>query len=215
VSESVSETVTETVSETVTETRLSGSAVSFETVPLRKRNDSAQCGEGALRRRYGRRVGYKPRSFYPGAPTHVTAHGVDGEPIFRSDLDRFDLLARIHRVTERARWQIVAWCLMGTHYHLLVISGAEPRVSWAVQAINSVYAREFNRRHGRRGHLFGERFTDTLVESDSHLHACIDYILENPVRAGLVRRVEQWPWSGLERLERRGERAAQSVTRPR
>ena len=109
-------------------------------------------------------------------------------------------------MTKRAAWQIVAWCLMDTHYHLLVFAGADPRVSWAMQAANSVYAREFNQRHGRRGHLFGERFTDTPIRSEAHLHACIAYILENPVRAGLVRRIEDWPWSGLERLEPREDR---------
>jgi putative transposase len=158
-------------------------------------------------------MGRKLRAFYPGGASHLTAHGVDDEPIFRSDLDRFDLLARMRRVTERARWQVVAWCFLSTHYHLLVISGDDPRVSWAMQAINSVYARGFNHRHGRRGHLFGERFTDTLVESEAHLHACINYILENPVRAGLVRRVEDWPWSGVDRLEARWESAPRRVTR--
>ena len=137
------------------------------------------------RRRYGRRMGYKPRSFYPGLATHLTAHGIDDEPIFRSDLDRFDLLGRLRRVTERISWQVVAWCFMDTHYHLLAVAPSEPRISWAMQAVNSVYARKYNHRHGRRGHLFGERFTDTLVESEAHLDACIAYIFENPVRAGL------------------------------
>ena len=61
------------------------------------------------------------------------------------------------------------------------------------QAVNSVYAREFNQRHRRRGHLFGERFTDTPIRSEAHLHACLAYVLENPVRAGVVRRIEEWP----------------------
>jgi putative transposase len=151
-------------------------------------------------------MGYEPRSFYPGVPTHLTAHGIDDEPIFRSDLDRFDLLARLRRVTGRVSWQIVAWCLMDTRYHLLAVAPAEPRISWAMQAVNSVYARNFNHRCGRRGHLFGERFTDTLVESEAHLDACIAYIYENPVRAGLVRRVEDWPWSGDGRLQPREDK---------
>ena len=95
---------------------------------------------------------------------------------------------------------------MTTHYHLLVIGDAEPRISWAMQKLNSVYAREFNLRHRRRGHVFGDRFTDTVVGTDGHLAAAIDYVLENPVRAGLVPRVEDWAWSGDERLEPRSLR---------
>ena len=93
---------------------------------------------------------------------------------------------------------------MTTHYHLLVVVPDDPRVSWAMQTVNSVYAREFNTRHRRRGHLFGERFTDTLVESRPQART-IAYILENPVRAGMVKRIEDWPWSGLETLRPRDE----------
>ena len=94
------------------------------------------------------------RQFEPGAVTHLTTHGVDDQPIFRSDLDRFALLALLRRLTARVDWQILAWCFLDTHYHLLVVAAREPRISWAMQVLNSVYAREFNRRHGRRGHVF-------------------------------------------------------------
>ena len=148
-------------------------------------------------------MGRKLRSFEPGVPSHLTAHGVDDEPIFRCDLDRIRLLALLKDVARRAQLRVLAWCLMTTHYHLLVLAATEPRVSWAMQTLNSVYAREFNHRHFRRGHLFGERFTDTAVETELHFQAAVDYVLENPVRAGLVRRVEDWRWSGGELLEPR------------
>jgi REP-associated tyrosine transposase len=180
--------------------------MSSATIVRRRRNDSTKPALTGRRRRYGRRVARRPRSFAPGAATHLTSHGVDDRPIFLTDLDRFQLLALLRRVSEQVGWRVVAWCLMTTHYHLLVVGAAEPRISWAMQKLNSVYAREFNRRHRRRGHLFGERFTDTVVESDEHLGAAIDYILENPVRAGLVQGVGHWPWSGDHRLEPRALR---------
>jgi REP element-mobilizing transposase RayT len=103
-------------------------------------------------------------------------------------------------------WYVHCWCLMTTHYHLLVVAPDDaPRVSRAMQRLNSVYAREFNLRHARRGHLFGARFTDTLVGSPAHAERTVAYILENPVRAGIVRRFEQWPWSGLETLQPRDD----------
>lgn len=159
-------------------------------------------GEGAAGARYRRFMARRPRSFYPGVPTHLTAHGVDDQPIFRCELDRYDFLAHLRRTTERVGWRVVAWCLLDTHYHLLVVVGpaAEPRVSWGMQVLNSVYARAFNRRHRRRGHVFGERFTDTLVASESHLAAATAYVLANPVAAGLVSRVEDWRWAGDDRL---------------
>jgi REP element-mobilizing transposase RayT len=150
-------------------------------------------------------MGRKPRSFYSGVPTHLTARGVDDQPIFRSDLDRYELLALLRKATQRVDWQVVAWCLMTTHYHLLVVVPEELRVSWAMQTVNSVYAREFNARHRRRGHLFGNRFADTLVESNPQCEKTSAYILQNPVRAGMVKKVEDWPWSGLATLRPRDE----------
>lgn len=159
-------------------------------------------------------MAYRKRSFYPGVPTHLTAHGVDDQPIFLCELDRYAFLARLREVTRRVEWQVVAWCLLDTHYHLLVVvaPGEEPRVSWAMQMLNSVYARELNKRHRRRGHVFGERFTDTLVATDGHLEAAVAYVLANPVAAGLVRRAEDWRWSGGARLEPRPQRS-RNVTR--
>ena len=150
-------------------------------------------------------MGRRNRSFYPGTPTHITARGVDDQPIFLSDLDRYELLTLLRRTTARVEWQVLAWCLMTTHYHLLVVVPEQPRVSWAMQTVNSVYAREFNRRHVRRGHVFGDRFADKLVESDPHGRRTIAYILENPVRAGMVEKVEDWPWSGFAALRARDE----------
>lgn len=150
-------------------------------------------------------MGRRVRAFYTGLPTHLTARGVDDQPIFRSDLDRYELLALLRKTTERVGWQVLCWCLMTTHYHLLVVVPAGRRVSWAMQVVNSVYAREFNSRHRRRGALFGDRFADTLVESNPQCERTIAYILENPVRAGIVKQIEDWPWSGLENLRPRDE----------
>jgi putative transposase len=138
----------------------------------------------------------KPRVFAPGGLTHLTACGVDDQPIFLTDLDRIDLLILLRHLGKKIDWQIITWCFMTTHYHLLVAVGRDTRIPWALQTLNSVYARVFNARHGRTGHVFGARYTDTLVGSDFHRRSAIAYILENPVRAGIVRRVEDWPWSG-------------------
>ena len=103
-------------------------------------------------------------------------------------------------------WQILCWCLMTTHYHLyVVVPKDEARVSWALQKANSVYARQFNARHRRRGHLFGERFTDTVSRSDGHARNTIAYLLDNPVRGGMVKQFDEWNWSGLETLRPRDE----------
>ena len=96
----------------------------------------------------------------------------------------------------RCSWRVHAWCLMGNHYHLLV-EARTGEVSAGVQLLNGRYAQFFNERHDLHGHLWGQRFRVTFVESDAHLERAILYILENPLRAQLVSRADDWTWSGF------------------
>jgi REP element-mobilizing transposase RayT len=84
---------------------------------------------------------------------------------------------------------------MTTHYHLLVET-TQDELSRGMQQLNGRYAQSFNARHDRRGHLFEGRFKAYSVEGDRYLQEASRYILDNPVRAGLCERCDQWPWSG-------------------
>lgn len=72
---------------------------------------------------------------------------------------------------------------MDTHYHLLV-HATVPNLSAAMRLMNSAYAWRFNQRHARRGHVFGERFRSWVIRDEEHLHAAIEYIVNNPAKAG-------------------------------
>jgi REP element-mobilizing transposase RayT len=63
--------------------------------------------------------------------------------------------------------------------------------------LNGLYAQRFNRRHGRVGHLFQNRFSAHVIESDEHLVSAILYVGDNPVRAGLAERPADWPWMDI------------------
>ena len=95
---------------------------------------------------------------------------------------------------------------MTTHYHLL-LETTQGGLSQGMHFLNGAYARHFNARHNRRGHVFEGRFNAFLVEGDRYLERASRYILENPVRAGICDTAEEWPWNGglihLETLMRR------------
>jgi len=94
----------------------------------------------------------------------------------------------------RFNWLCHAYCLMDNHYHLL-IETPEGNLSAGMRQLNGVYTQSFNRAHGRDGHLFKGRFNAILVEKQSHLLELCRYVILNPVRAGMVARPEQHPWS--------------------
>jgi REP element-mobilizing transposase RayT len=122
------------------------------------------------------------------------------ERIFVDDTDRSRFLWQLEEVTRRWGWRVVCWCLLGTHFHL-VIEAEREQMSIAVHRLACLYAMYFNRRHERRGHLFENRFSSWMIRDEEHLEATILYVVENPVRAGLCQTSTEWQWS-WPRLER-------------
>ena len=142
------------------------------------------------------------RGHLPDGVYHVTARGVNRCAVYGDDLDRILFLRLLADNVERFAWRCHAYCLMGTHYHLLVETiGA--RLSAGLHRLNGIYAQRFNRRHDRTGHLFGSRFHAWVVENEDHLSATTAYVLNNPVRAGMCLTAAEWPWSAPRGAERR------------
>jgi putative transposase len=129
-----------------------------------------------------------------GLTYHVWARGLARMVIYRDDSDREEFLERFAAITESHNVDCHAYCLMCTHYHL-VITTNEANLSGAMKQLNSPYAKWWNGRHSRTGHLLHDRFGSQLIEEDSYLLTACRYVVLNPVRAGMVSRPEEWPWS--------------------
>jgi REP-associated tyrosine transposase len=126
---------------------------------------------------------------------HIYTHGVwQAPPYFRDDVDRMVFLRELARATRKTEWRCIAFCLLATHYHLLldVDDGA---LSEGMQSLNWRYAMQFNERHASRGHAQFDRFGSRRIEDDSDLLSACRYIVRNPVEAGLCVSPQDWPWS--------------------
>jgi putative transposase len=97
-------------------------------------------------------------------------------------------------VVTKYDWVCGAYCLMDTHYHL-VVRTPNPDLAVGMQRLNGFYAQEFNRRYGLEGHVFFRRYHSLLIEREAHLVELCRYVAMNPVRAGMCGRPEDWPWS--------------------
>jgi len=131
---------------------------------------------------------------FPDALYHVTERGDRREDIFEDDQDRQTFLSTLEQVIAQFNWICHAWCLMDNHYHLL-IQTPDGNLSKGMRQINGVYTQASNRRHRRVGHLFQGRFKAILVDSDAYLLELSRYVVLNPVRAGVVKKPADWPWS--------------------
>jgi putative transposase len=139
---------------------------------------------------------------FPGAIYHITSRGDRRESIYRGDADRTDFLLILEQAADRFDAQLLAYCLMGNHYHL-VLHTRSANLSRFMRHLNGVYTQSFNKRHGLVGHLLQGRFKAILVDRDAYLLALCRYVERNPVAAGLVRTVDDWPWSSYRAHVRR------------
>src|SRR4051794_37146717 len=117
-----------------------------------------------------------PRSALP--PTgifHVTTRGVNGAAIYSDDDDRRAFLALFALAARRHDWDVHVFCLLGNHYHLVIEADLD-QLSKGMRLLNGTYAYEFNMRHGRDGHLFGDRFRCWVIRDEEHLRATIEYV---------------------------------------
>lgn len=131
-----------------------------------------------------------------GGIYHVTSRGDGREDIYLSDADREAWLEVFGQVCERFNWVCHAWCQMTNHYHIL-IETPEANLAQGMRQLNGVYTQRFNRAHGRVGHVFQGRYKAILVERDSYLLELARYVVLNPLRAKMVKRLETWPWSSF------------------
>ena len=131
---------------------------------------------------------------FAGALYHVTSRGDRREAIFEDDGDRIAFLELLAEVVDRFNWVCHAYCLMSNHYHLL-LETVEANLSQGMRQLNGVYTQASNRRHERVGHIFQGRFKAIVVDREAYLLALSRYVVLNPVRAQLVARPEDWPWS--------------------
>ena len=133
---------------------------------------------------------------YIDALYHVSAHSIDESVLFVDDNDRTAFLNLLARVCDHYQVSCHAWCLMTTHYHL-VLQTANPNLGAAMQYLNSRFAQDSNRRRGRRGALFLRRYHPSEITTESYFLQAVRYVLLNPVKAGIVRTPGEWRWSSF------------------
>jgi len=138
----------------------------------------------------------RARIVVANCPHHVTQRGNRREPVFFEDGDQDvyrDLLAE---QAERARVEIWAYCLMPNHVHIIAVPRDGHGLGRAIGEAHRRYTNFINARGRWTGHLFQSRFASVAMDDDHHF-ACVRYVSLNPVRARLVARPEDWPWSSV------------------
>ena len=136
-----------------------------------------------------------PRLVLPRWPHHVIQRGNDRQPIVRTDADRRAWREILADVLEFSGVQLHAYVLMDNHFHLLLTPPDGVALGRMMQALGRRYVGAHNAVHGRTGTLWEGRYKCSPVETELYFLACMRYVELNPVRAGMVERAVDHPWS--------------------
>lgn len=135
------------------------------------------------------------RVVMPNYPHHVTQRGTNKAEIFTDDEDRKMFLQWLKHWTNKTNTKILAYCLMDNHFHLLLLPEKEDGLGKTLHGATFRYAQYFNQKHNRSGRLWQNRYFSCPIDKDEYLWQAARYVEENPVRAGLVEKAEDWEWS--------------------
>lgn len=134
----------------------------------------------------------------PGQYYHVISRGIERREIFSGEEDYADFLARTGVWLKKCESKCLAWCLMPNHFHFLVQRGVRP-LSELMHHVMTGYAVNYNLRWQRCGHLFQNRYKAIICEVDSYFQELAPYIHLNPLRAKLVKDLDDlqnYKWCG-------------------
>jgi REP element-mobilizing transposase RayT len=130
-----------------------------------------------------------------GCHFHVMVQGIGREEVFPTDFFKGYYLKCLRLGKEKYPVKLLAFCVMGNHAHVLIKVENTSELSAYFRQVNSFYANYYNRMNDRVGYVFRGRFRSQLIGDIRHLCFCLAYIQNNPVKAGIVHRAEDYGYS--------------------
>jgi putative transposase len=136
-----------------------------------------------------------PPIYIPNLSVHVFPRGINKGAIVRDESDREHLLRKIIRAARQYGVEINAFAVMSTHYHLIATPTSEHALPKSMKSIGGSYTRDFNRKYGRIGTIWNERYGAALLDDERYWYNCLRYVDLNPFRAHVVAAPEDSQWS--------------------
>lgn len=131
---------------------------------------------------------------------HIIAQGINKEYIFENNIDKKQYEKLILLCQKKANINILAYCIMSNHVHILIKVKVSENMSEFMHKVNTTYAIYYNKRYNRTGYVFKNRYKSQTIQSIKHLYRCIDYIHDNPVKAGICKNRNYYEFSSFDKI---------------
>ena len=142
-------------------------------------------------------MGRLPRIQVEGYPYHVVTRCNNKENSFNKEGYFHKLMEIIAKFKDKHQFKLYAYTVMSNHCHYLIEAGGGATISVVMRDIMANFAKWYNWRHKRKGHFWESRYHSSIIEDDEYGLVCMRYIHRNPVRAGIVKRAFDYPWSSV------------------
>lgn len=136
---------------------------------------------------------------------HIMLRGINQQVIFEHEEDYERFIEIVEKYKAVSGYKVFAYCLMSNHVHLIIKEEKE-EIDKIIKRIASSYVYWYNWKYYRKGHLFQDRFKSEPIEDEKYLLTAIRYIHQNPVKAGIVEKIEAYEYSSFKEYEQEENR---------
>lgn len=131
---------------------------------------------------------------------HLMTQGINREYIFENNKDKGVYEKLIFLYKDEFDINILSYSIMDNHTHILIKVETVESMSKFMHKVNTQYTTYYNKEYGRTGYVFKNRYKAQMINSLKHLYRCIDYIHDNPLKAGICKNRNQYQYSSFTKL---------------
>ena len=136
-----------------------------------------------------------PRNINKTPFFYIMVQGLNKSYIFNKEIDIIYYINKIKELEQILDVNVIAYCIMNNHAHLLIHTNNTQILSKFMQRLNTKYAKYYNRKYDRVGYLFRDRYKSEGIYTEKQFYSCMNYIYNNPVKAGICLKREDYKFS--------------------
>ena len=143
-----------------------------------------------------------PRNYINTPFFHIMVQGINKAYIFNNHNDIIHYINLINKLKFKFNINIIAYCIMNNHAHILLETKDIKNLSNFMKILNTSYGIYYNKKNNRVGYVFRNRFKSEGIYNEKHLYNCINYIYNNPVKAGICSSPDVYPYSNYRKINK-------------
>ena len=142
-----------------------------------------------------------PRNYIKTSFFHVITQGINKSYIFERAEDIKYYIKIMYQLTKEQKIKIIGYCIMSNHAHMLIETEEIKELSKYMQRLNTKYGKYYNKKYNRVGYVFRDRYRAQGIYTEKYLYNCLRYIYNNPVKAGICKNAEDYPYSNYKKID--------------